>query len=178
MGRRVGMSAETASRLLGVDRSRLSNIEQGLRAISQERVRTLAQGCHCPNQSYVDARTTCSEPAQGVATGRAHEGGEPGRPARRRVRGTARKPEPGQAHGQEPRPVAQPRKKWPSAARRRDRTHRRTRPVGCGVSHVRAEQWWSQGSCRSSGQERRSPRTALGGSFGVVGSWGVSVSGS
>ncbi|MGW0783472.1 helix-turn-helix domain-containing protein [Streptomyces sp. NPDC002913] len=60
----VGMSAETAARLLGVDRSRLSNIEQGMRAISQERVRLLAQSCHCPDQSYVDALVTMAAPAQ------------------------------------------------------------------------------------------------------------------
>ncbi|WP_405388871.1 helix-turn-helix transcriptional regulator [Streptomyces sp. NBC_01102] len=60
----AGVSAESAARLLGVDRSRLSNIEQGLRAISQERVRTLAQACSCSNEKYVDALVNMAAPAQ------------------------------------------------------------------------------------------------------------------
>lgn len=58
------MSAETAARLLGVDRSRLSNIEQGLRAISQTRLRTLAQACACSDEAYVNALVDMAGPAQ------------------------------------------------------------------------------------------------------------------
>lgn len=60
----AGISAEAGARLLGVDRSRLSNIEQGLRAISQERLRALAQGCACPDELYVDALVDMARPAQ------------------------------------------------------------------------------------------------------------------
>ncbi|MFG2596859.1 helix-turn-helix domain-containing protein [Streptomyces sp. NPDC048462] len=49
------VSAETAAGLLGVDRSRLSNIEQGIRAISEDRVLTLARACTCQDQPYVEA---------------------------------------------------------------------------------------------------------------------------
>ncbi|MDK0521824.1 helix-turn-helix transcriptional regulator [Streptomyces sp. ML-6] len=49
------ITAEAAAGLLGVDRSRLSNIEQGSRAINESRLRTLAQACDCPDQAYVEA---------------------------------------------------------------------------------------------------------------------------
>ncbi|GHA80862.1 MULTISPECIES: helix-turn-helix domain-containing protein [Streptomyces] len=60
----AGLSAEATARLLGVDRSRLSNIEQGLRAISQERVRTLAQACNCSNEKFVEALVSMAAPTQ------------------------------------------------------------------------------------------------------------------
>lgn len=49
------MSAEVAAGLLGVDRSRISNIEQGLRAISEDRLRTLACNCDCADAKYIEA---------------------------------------------------------------------------------------------------------------------------
>ncbi|MFG2675847.1 helix-turn-helix domain-containing protein [Streptomyces sp. NPDC048445] len=49
------VSAEAASSVLGVDRSRLSNIEQGIRAISEDRVLALARACGCEDQPYVEA---------------------------------------------------------------------------------------------------------------------------
>ncbi|MEW2485895.1 helix-turn-helix transcriptional regulator [Streptomyces sp. NPDC048411] len=58
------VSAATAARLLGVDRSRLSNIEQGLRAISEDRLRTLAEACGCPDEAYVNALADIARPAQ------------------------------------------------------------------------------------------------------------------
>ncbi|MFB6779185.1 helix-turn-helix domain-containing protein [Streptomyces sp. NPDC056352] len=58
------VSAETAAGLLGVDRSRLSNIEQGLRAISEDRLRTLADACGCTDQTYVDALVGMARPAR------------------------------------------------------------------------------------------------------------------
>ncbi|MGW0731345.1 helix-turn-helix domain-containing protein [Streptomyces sp. NPDC002851] len=51
----AGMSIETAAGLLGIDRSNISSIESGIRAISPERVRTLACNCECSDQEYVDA---------------------------------------------------------------------------------------------------------------------------
>ncbi|MEU8629663.1 helix-turn-helix transcriptional regulator [Streptomyces sp. NPDC048669] len=49
------VSAEVAASILGVDRSRLSNIEQGIRAISEDRLLTLARACACTDQPYVEA---------------------------------------------------------------------------------------------------------------------------
>ncbi len=49
------MSAEQAAGLLGVDRSKISQIESGNRAISPERLRTLACNCACTDESYVAA---------------------------------------------------------------------------------------------------------------------------
>ncbi|MFE0699584.1 helix-turn-helix domain-containing protein [Streptomyces sp. NPDC058872] len=60
----AGMSAETAAGLLGVDRSRLSNIEQGVRAISEERIRTLACNCDCADGTYVDALVEMARPTK------------------------------------------------------------------------------------------------------------------
>ncbi|WP_346765986.1 helix-turn-helix transcriptional regulator [Streptomyces sp. LRa12] len=43
----AGTSAESAAGLLGVDRGTISHIESGVRAVSPERVRTLACNCDC-----------------------------------------------------------------------------------------------------------------------------------
>ncbi|MFE7353400.1 helix-turn-helix domain-containing protein [Streptomyces sp. NPDC057543] len=59
------VSAETAARLLGVDRSRLSNIEQGIRAISEDRLRTLAHACGCQDHAYIEALAGMTRPARG-----------------------------------------------------------------------------------------------------------------
>ncbi|MEE1807117.1 helix-turn-helix domain-containing protein [Streptomyces sp. BE133] len=58
------VSAEVAARLLGVDRSRLSNIEQGIRAISEDRLRALAHACACLDQAYVEALAGMVKPAR------------------------------------------------------------------------------------------------------------------
>ncbi|ORT61117.1 helix-turn-helix transcriptional regulator [Streptomyces sp. CB03238] len=59
----AGMSAETAAGLLGVDRSKISNIEQGIRTISEERLRTLACNCDCMDERYVDALVEMAQPS-------------------------------------------------------------------------------------------------------------------
>ncbi|MER5968645.1 helix-turn-helix transcriptional regulator [Streptomyces sp. NPDC002055] len=59
-----GMSAEYAAGLLGVDRSRISNMESGLRAISAERLRTLACNCDCTDEKYIDALAEMAEPSE------------------------------------------------------------------------------------------------------------------
>lgn len=59
----AGMSAEQAAGLLGVDRSRISNMESGLRAISADRLRTLACNCDCTDTKYVDALVEMAEPS-------------------------------------------------------------------------------------------------------------------
>ncbi|MFE9285339.1 helix-turn-helix domain-containing protein [Streptomyces olivaceus] len=51
----AGMSAESAAGLLGVDRGTISHIESGVRAVSPERVRTLACNCDCADADYVEA---------------------------------------------------------------------------------------------------------------------------
>ncbi|MEU9455282.1 helix-turn-helix transcriptional regulator [Streptomyces sp. NPDC048277] len=51
----AGMSAERAANLLGVDRGKISNMESGVRSISEERLRTLAHHCHCDDEKYVGA---------------------------------------------------------------------------------------------------------------------------
>ncbi|MFJ2113398.1 MULTISPECIES: helix-turn-helix domain-containing protein [unclassified Streptomyces] len=60
----AGMSAEYAAGLLGVDRSRISNMESGLRAISAERLRTLACNCDCTDEKYIDALAEMAEPSE------------------------------------------------------------------------------------------------------------------
>ncbi|MEU5141798.1 helix-turn-helix transcriptional regulator [Streptomyces sp. NPDC021139] len=51
----AGMSAEFAAGLLGVDRGTISHIESGVRAVSPERIRTLACNCNCTDEEYVKA---------------------------------------------------------------------------------------------------------------------------
>ncbi|MFG3107209.1 helix-turn-helix domain-containing protein [Streptomyces tendae] len=51
----AGMSAESAAALLGVDRGTISHIESGVRAVSPERVRTLACNCDCADAEYVES---------------------------------------------------------------------------------------------------------------------------
>jgi transcriptional regulator with XRE-family HTH domain len=60
----AGISAEYAAGLLGVDRGKISNIESGIRAISPERLRTLACNCDCQDERYVDALVEMAESSQ------------------------------------------------------------------------------------------------------------------
>ncbi|MFJ9583123.1 helix-turn-helix domain-containing protein [Streptomyces acidicola] len=60
----AGVSAEYAAGLLGVDRGKISHIESGVRAISPERVRTLACNCACEDERYVDALAEMAQPGQ------------------------------------------------------------------------------------------------------------------
>ncbi|MBJ6643819.1 MULTISPECIES: helix-turn-helix transcriptional regulator [unclassified Streptomyces] len=59
-----GMSAEYAAGLLGVDRSRISNMESGQRGINAERLRKLACNCDCTDETYIDALVEMAEPSQ------------------------------------------------------------------------------------------------------------------
>ncbi|MDA5280471.1 helix-turn-helix domain-containing protein [Streptomyces sp. NPDC054904] len=56
------VTAESAAGLLGVDRSKVSAIEQGIRAISEERLRTLACHCDCVDEEYLDALAAMTQP--------------------------------------------------------------------------------------------------------------------
>lgn len=58
------MSAEAAAALLGVDRGKISHIESGVRAISPERLRTLACNCACDDERYVAALADMATPAK------------------------------------------------------------------------------------------------------------------
>lgn len=51
----AGATTEYAAGLLGVDRTRVSNMESGIRPISPERVRTLACNYACADETYVNA---------------------------------------------------------------------------------------------------------------------------
>lgn len=61
----AGMSAEYAAGLLGVDRGKVSNMESGVRGISEERLRTLACNCDITDEKYVDALVDMAQPAAG-----------------------------------------------------------------------------------------------------------------
>ncbi|MEV1079008.1 helix-turn-helix transcriptional regulator [Streptomyces sp. NPDC050211] len=57
----AGATTEYAAGLLGIDRTRLSNMESGIRPFSAERVRTLACNYACAEGSYVDALVAMTE---------------------------------------------------------------------------------------------------------------------
>ncbi|WP_327259737.1 helix-turn-helix domain-containing protein [Streptomyces sp. NBC_01240] len=58
----AGETTEFAARLLGLDRAKISNIESGVRAITPERVRTLATNYGCNEERYVEAVVAMAEP--------------------------------------------------------------------------------------------------------------------
>lgn len=57
----AGVSTEYAAGLLGVDRTKISNMESGVRVISPDRVRTLTSNYACPDDTYVDALVAMAE---------------------------------------------------------------------------------------------------------------------
>ncbi|MGP4087232.1 helix-turn-helix domain-containing protein [Streptomyces sp. KR55] len=58
----AGITADQAAGLLGLDRAKISNIETGIRTISEERLRTLACNCDCSDQAYVEALVSMARP--------------------------------------------------------------------------------------------------------------------
>jgi transcriptional regulator with XRE-family HTH domain len=58
----AGISADQAAGLLGLDRAKISNIETGIRTLSEERLRTLACNCACSDQAYVEALVRMAHP--------------------------------------------------------------------------------------------------------------------
>lgn len=60
----AGVAAESAAALLSVSRSQLSSIEQGLRAVSAERLRTLAVHCSVTDKAYVDSLSVLAQPPE------------------------------------------------------------------------------------------------------------------
>ncbi|MEV5378531.1 helix-turn-helix domain-containing protein [Streptomyces nondiastaticus] len=61
----AGVSAEATASLLGVDRSKISNFEKGLRPISPDRLRSWACHCSCPDEAYVEALAEMAQPGPG-----------------------------------------------------------------------------------------------------------------
>ncbi|MFF0594219.1 helix-turn-helix domain-containing protein [Streptomyces antibioticus] len=57
----AGVTTEDAAGLLGINRTRLSNMESGIRPFSADRIRTLACNYGCPEESYVDALIAIAE---------------------------------------------------------------------------------------------------------------------
>jgi transcriptional regulator with XRE-family HTH domain len=53
----AGITTEYAAGLLGLDRTKVSNMEAGIRATSPERVRILASNYDCADVGYIDALT-------------------------------------------------------------------------------------------------------------------------
>jgi len=51
----AGATTDYAAGLLGMDRTRISNMESGVRAVSPERVRTLTSNYACADAAYVEA---------------------------------------------------------------------------------------------------------------------------
>ncbi|MDQ0961616.1 transcriptional regulator with XRE-family HTH domain [Streptomyces sp. B4I13] len=60
----AGATTEYAAGLLGIDRTRLSNMESGIRPFSVERVRTLACNYACTDGSYVEALAAMAVPGK------------------------------------------------------------------------------------------------------------------
>ncbi|MET9854729.1 helix-turn-helix transcriptional regulator [Streptomyces sp. NPDC006450] len=59
----AGLSAEFTAGLLGVDRGAISAMESGTRAISTERIRTLAANCQVDDERYIAGLTDMALPA-------------------------------------------------------------------------------------------------------------------
>ncbi|MCK1816651.1 helix-turn-helix transcriptional regulator [Streptomyces sp. XM4011] len=57
----AGETTEFAARLLGIDRTRIANMEAGIRIITPERVRTLACNYDVRDDTYVDALAAMAE---------------------------------------------------------------------------------------------------------------------
>ncbi|WP_246562004.1 helix-turn-helix domain-containing protein [Streptomyces roseirectus] len=55
------VTTEYAAGLLGIDRTRLSNMESGIRTFSADRVRTLACNYECTDEDYVSALVAMAE---------------------------------------------------------------------------------------------------------------------
>ncbi|MEW2062116.1 helix-turn-helix transcriptional regulator [Streptomyces sp. NPDC007002] len=58
----AGESTDYAARLLGLDRAKISNMEAGVRAVTPERVRTLATNYGCNDEQYVEALVAMAKP--------------------------------------------------------------------------------------------------------------------
>ncbi|NNN38293.1 helix-turn-helix transcriptional regulator [Streptomyces sp. S3(2020)] len=57
----AGRTTEYAAGLLGLDRTKVSNMESGVRATSPERVRILASNYDCADEAYIEALATIAD---------------------------------------------------------------------------------------------------------------------
>ncbi|MFK4144104.1 helix-turn-helix domain-containing protein [Streptomyces sp. NPDC004065] len=57
----AGATTEYAAGLLGIERTRLSNMESGIRTFSADRIRTLACNYPCTDHAYIEALVTMAE---------------------------------------------------------------------------------------------------------------------
>ncbi|MFF7308716.1 Scr1 family TA system antitoxin-like transcriptional regulator [Streptomyces sp. NPDC008137] len=57
----AGRTTEYAAGLLGLDRTKVSNMESGIRATSPERIRILASNYDCADQAYIEALVDMAE---------------------------------------------------------------------------------------------------------------------
>ncbi|PYC71650.1 transcriptional regulator [Streptomyces tateyamensis] len=57
----AGVSTDYAAGLLGVDRTKISNMESGIRVITPERVRTLTSNYDCADSAYIDALSAMAD---------------------------------------------------------------------------------------------------------------------
>ncbi|MFD5496372.1 helix-turn-helix transcriptional regulator [Streptomyces sp. NPDC001812] len=57
----AGVTTEYAAGLLGIDRTRLSNMESGIRPFSADRIRTLACNYACDDEGYINALVAMCE---------------------------------------------------------------------------------------------------------------------
>ncbi|MEU6378451.1 helix-turn-helix transcriptional regulator [Streptomyces sp. NPDC046909] len=57
----AGRTTEYAAGLLGLDRTKVSNMESGVRATSPERVRILASNYDCADDAYIEALATMAD---------------------------------------------------------------------------------------------------------------------
>ncbi|WP_282702482.1 helix-turn-helix transcriptional regulator [Streptomyces sp. CC219B] len=61
----AGRTTEYAAGLLGLDRTKVSNMEAGVRATSPERIRLLASNYECADEAYVEALVTMADTRRG-----------------------------------------------------------------------------------------------------------------
>lgn len=57
----AGLTTEYAAGLLGIERTKVSNMETGVRATSPERIRILAGNYDCPDEPYIEALVTMTD---------------------------------------------------------------------------------------------------------------------
>jgi transcriptional regulator with XRE-family HTH domain len=60
----AGKTTEYAAGLLGLDRTKVSNMESGIRALSPERIRILASNYDCADQGYIDGLVAMADSRQ------------------------------------------------------------------------------------------------------------------
>ncbi|MFE0463496.1 helix-turn-helix domain-containing protein [Kitasatospora sp. NPDC058965] len=60
----AGVSTDYAAGLLGLDRTKISNMESGIRVVTPERVRTLASNYDCADPAYIEALAAMADTSE------------------------------------------------------------------------------------------------------------------